>query len=341
MMVRRNSKKICIINTGGTIGMKPSNNGFVPVKGYLSEQLQALSELNHPDMPDYHIIEYDPLIDSANATPQFWRQIMDTIVDYYDQYDGFVILHGTDTMAYTASALSFMFDNLSKPILLTGSQVPIACIPSDARSNIVNALYLASYENICEVGICFSNKLYRGNRTTKQSAVSYNAFGSPNYPVLGVVSSTVHIYESQLLPRPVNPFKANEFVDVNIGVVRLIPGVSTTFLEHALQHPLQALIIQTYGVGNAPDNKGFVRILSKAAENNLVIVNCTQCLHGGVKTHTYATGNFLTQAGVVSGADMTLEATIAKLTYLFSNALSSDEIKQQLSINLRGEMTEQ
>lgn len=337
-MPSQHHKTICIINTGGTIGMKPTDKGFAPVKGYLSEQLNTLSELQHPDMPQFDIIEFDPLIDSADATIAFWNTIGQTIYDHHQQYDGFVVLHGTDTMAYTASALSFMLGNLSTPVLITGAQVPIACIPSDARSNVVDALYLASHDTINEVCIYFSHTLYRGNRATKISAIRYTAFDSPNYPVLGTVSSQVDIHHQHLLPAPNKSLQFTPFSSSSIALIPLFPGITHQLISTILDQPIQALILQSYGTGNAPSDPALLQSLAKANEAGVIIINCTQCPHGYVKSDRYATGQSLAKAGAISAKDMTIEATIAKLTYLFTLQLSNEAIKTHMHHNLCGEI---
>lgn len=292
-------------------------------------------------MPEFTINEYQPLIDSSNMTPSDWQRIADDIKVHYDEYDGFVVLHGTDTMAYTSSALSFMFENLSKPIIVTGSQIPLSQLRSDGQVNVLNAIYVAATYPINEVGLFFNNKLYRGNRSIKAYADGFNAFDSPNMaPLLeagininviaGKVSSCVEL-EPDVTVRDITPQP--------IGVVHLYPGISSDVIENVIRQPVKALILRSYGVGNAPQDTALLTCLAKAKEQKIVVINCSQCIQGTVDMSGYATGNALRQAGVISGHDMTLEATLTKLHYLLSQDIGYDEICRLMEINLRGELT--
>lgn len=332
-------KRIYIIYTGGTIGMQETPEGYKPYPGLLTKLLESMPELKHKDSPTYTLHEYDPLIDSADATPTLWTTIGKDIMDHYAAYDGFIVLHGTDTMAYTASALSFMFEHLSKPIIVTGSQVPMANFTTDARENVINALYIASHYNIPEVCLLFNNKLLRGNRAKKISATSYTAFESPNFVPLGEVASTIKIRQKKLLPPATANTRLQKIHPVTIGSISLFPGMSLKFIRSLLNKPLQALVIETYGSGNAPADNELHRILQQANAQDIIVVNCTQCLHGRVKMQSYATGNALIDAGVISANDMTIEATICKLYYLFSCQLTIAQIRQRMQQNLRGELS--
>lgn len=319
--------------------MRETPEGYQPEPGLLTHLLNDMPLLKHPEIPTYTLHEFAPLIDSADSTPALWTSVGQDIMEHYDEYDGFIVLHGTDTMAYTASALSFMFENLTKPIIVTGSQVPMSHPTTDARENLINALYIASHYQIPEVCLFFNNKLLRGNRAKKISATSYTAFDSPNFAPLGEVATTIKIRKNKLLPTPTTKTDFQEISSACIANISLFPGMSPTLIEKLLDKPLQALVIQTYGTGNAPANDTLYRILKKANETNIVLINCTQCLHGRVKMNHYASGKALIEAGVISANDMTIEATICKLYYLFSCKLSNDAIKKVLQKNIRGELT--
>ena len=334
-------KRIYVAYTGGTIGMRQSTQGFVPAKGHLTDSINALPEFHRSEMPDFTISEYQPLIDSSNMTPSDWQRIADDIKANYDDYDGFVVLHGTDTMAYTSSALSFMFENLSKPVIVTGSQIPFSQLRSDGQVNVLNALYIAANYPINEVGLFFNNKLYRGNRCIKAYADGFNAFDSPNMPVLLEAGINIQLLAGKLAEPVENsaPLQLSTITPQPIGVVHLYPGISSAVIENAIKQPVKALILRSYGVGNAPQDKALLACLSKAKANGIVVVNCSQCIKGTVNMSGYATGNALSEVGVISGHDMTLEATLTKLHYLLSKNLSYDEMCQQMGKSLRGEVS--
>lgn len=334
-------KSIYIAYTGGTIGMKQSENGYIPVSGYLQQLLSNMPEFNRPEMPDFTIHEYAPLIDSSDMTPEDWQRIADDIQTNYEKYDGFVILHGTDTMAFTASALSFMLENLSKPVVVTGSQIPLAELRSDGQPNLLNALYLAANYPINEVTLFFNNKLFRGNRSTKAHADGFEPFASPNFSVL--LEAGINIkkqnYSTFLVKNA--PLNVAQITPQPIGVVTLYPGISADIIRNFSLQPVKALILRTYGVGNAPQDPALLQELKEATERGIIVVNLTQCISGRVNMTGYATGQALTKAGVVSGGDMTLEATLTKLHYLLSQSLSYKAIVHLMQQNLRGELTEE
>jgi L-asparaginase len=333
-------KRVYIIYTGGTIGMQPTPEGYAPAPGYLAEQIMSMPDLKSHLMPDVDIHEYDPLLDSANMTPQDWYKIARDISDHYNEYDGFIILHGTDTMAYTASALPFMLEGLAKPVLLTGSQIPLCEVRNDARANLITALTVAANFDIPEVCLCFGNQLLRGCRSVKVSTDGLDAFASPNLSPLGDIGVEIRIHKNLVLPKPQSVLQVQEFKQVNVGALPLWPGISAQVVRNFLQPPLQGLILRAYGVGNGPTNNAdFLSALEEAAARGVVIVDCTQCLRGSVHLGDYATGSALARAGVISGFDMTAEAALAKLSYLFSQNLSVDEIKRLMQIDLHGELT--
>lgn len=335
-------KRVYIIYTGGTIGMRPTSEGYAPAPGYLADQIMAMPELASDLMPDVAIQEYDPLLDSANMTPDDWYKIARDIGAHDQDYDGFIILHGTDTMAYTASALPFMLPGLSKPVILTGSQIPLCEVRNDARANLITALTIAANFSIPEVCLCFGNQLLRGCRSVKISADGLDAFASPNHPSLGDIGVDIHLHWDLILPAPPTDIalQVHELKQVNVGALPLWPGIPAQVVRNFLQPPLQGLILRAYGVGNGPTNNvDFLAALKEATARGVVIVDCTQCLRGSVHLSDYATGSALAKAGVISGFDMTAEAALAKLSYLFSQNIPVDEIKRLMQTNLRGELT--
>ncbi|GAB3033508.1 asparaginase [Bowmanella dokdonensis] len=333
-------KHIYVAYTGGTIGMRPSSKGYVCVPGYLSQTLARMPEFHRQEMPQFTIHEYDSLMDSSDMSPMDWQRIADDIRSNYDVYDGFIILHGTDTMAYTASALSFMLENLSKPVIVTGSQIPLAEIRSDGQVNLLNALYLAANYPVHEVCLFFNNQLLRGNRSRKIHADGFNAFASPNFPPLLEAGINIEVVEGKVQPIIQQELVVSPMTAQPIGVVTLYPGISAEVIRNTLQQPVNALILLSYGVGNAPQNPALLAQLEQARKQGIIVLNCTQCLRGKVNMAGYATGNALAQAGVVSGGDMTLEAALAKLHYLLSKGLPVEQIRELLTQSLRGELSE-
>ena len=336
-MARR--KSVYIAYTGGTIGMAPGERGYGPKPGFLQDQLARLSVLKDPRMPRYDLHEYEPLLDSSNMTPRDWTCIAGDIAEHYDDYDGFIVLHGTDTMAYSASALSFLLQDLGKPVIFTGSQVPLIELRTDARENLINSLLLAADCGVPEVGLLVRNRLLRGNRSTKVSASHFMAFDSPNYAELANISVELKVYGHRLLPMPEGPLRLHRLKNPQVADVRLFPGITPETLAQFLQGPLQGAVLHTYGVGNAPSDPAFSRVIAEACDRGVVIVNCTQCLQGSVDMSGYATGNALADAGVISGFDMNPEAALTKLYWLLSQDLSIDETRRLVQQNLRGELT--
>lgn len=334
-------KHIYIAYTGGTIGMRASEKGFVPVAGFLTDTLAKLPEFHRPEMPDFTLHEYDMLIDSSDMVPADWQRIANDIQANYQQYDGFIILHGTDTMAYTASALSFMFENLAKPVIITGSQIPLAQLRSDGQANLLNALYIAANYAIGEVSLFFNNSLFRGNRARKVNADGFHAFDSPNFPSL--LDAGIHIQSHVDISPPPTEFEDLIVATIQsqaVGMLTLYPGMSTALLANVLQQPVKALILLTYGVGNAPSDPALLNQLKLAREREILVVNCTQCMRGKVDMTGYANGKLVQETQVVSGKDMTPEAALAKLHYVLSQThLSFDQQQALMSANLRGEMS--
>ncbi len=329
-----------MVYTGGTIGMKQVGGLYRPVAGYLAERLALSSDFLSPALPAFVLHEYEPLLDSANMRPYNWQLVAEDIAENYHAYDGFVVLHGTDTMAYTASALSFMLENLGKPVILTGSQIPLAELRSDARENLITSLLLAADPRIAEVCLYLNGSLLRGNRSTKVSSSGFDAFASPNFPPLGRVGVDLALETALLRQKGAGPLRVQPLGDAQIAALRLFPGVTADILRNFLLEPIQGLVLETYGAGNAPaDDPALLAVLERAGARGVVIVNCTQCLQGRVEMGDYATGSALQGVGVVSGFDLTIEAALTKLLYLFSKGLAPEAVREAMGQNLRGELT--
>ena len=338
-------KSVYIAYTGGTIGMRRGSGGFEPAPGFLADQMARMPVLERPEMPRYTINEYEPLLDSSNMTPADWMKIAGDLMDHYHDYDGFIVLHGTDTMAYSASALSFLFENLGKTILFTGSQIPLMEVRNDAYENLVTSLLIAAESPVPEVCLFVGDRLLRGNRSTKTSAERFQAFDSPNYPPLALAGVQVEYDDDAVLKRPEGETRLYRLdrprpAAPRVADIRLFPGITASTLERFLDAPLDGAVLHTYGAGNAPDDPEFVAVLRRAVERrDVVLVNCTQCLQGTVRMGEYATGSGLRDAGVLSGYDMTSEAALTKLYCLLGRGLERSEVRRLVEQSLRGELT--
>ena len=335
-------KRICILYTGGTIGMLPTPRGYAPRPGYLGPLLASLPELSSPEAPDWELVEMDPLLDSSNIAVDQWQDIGRAIFSRYADYDGFVVLHGTDTMAYTASALSFSLENLDKPVVLTGSQIPFCRLRSDGRDNLVASLLFAAEGRAREVCLYFGGKLLRGNRAVKRSAGGFAAFSSPNYPPLALAGVDIRYDEAALRrPAPYGPPALAQLRQIPIGVLKVFPGIQFDLFEPLVTSRLRGIVLEGFGAGNVPDRDGALPpLIRKACCNGAVLTVCSQCFEGAAQLGAYAASAALAEAGAVSGGDMTTEAAVAKLYYLFSKGYAPQRVKALMAQNLRGERSE-
>jgi L-asparaginase len=338
-------RSILIIYTGGTIGMmlNPETGVLDPFNFHqIENEVPELRKLGHK----LSAIQFDPPLDSSNINPDIWVQLAVLINDNYDFYDGFVILHGTDTMAYTASALSFMLENLQKPVIFTGSQLPIGMLRTDGKDNLITSIEIAAAQRngfpmVPEVCIYFENSLFRGNRTTKNSAENFNAFKSFNYPPLA--QTGIHIkYNLSVIHYPDEklPLKIHTKLVKEIAILKIFPGMKENVVDAFLGiKGLRAMIIETFGAGNAPNYEWFTSKISQAVKKGIVVVNVTQCNSGIVDMGKYQTGLELFKAGVISGYDITTEAAITKLMFLLGRGYSYGEIVENMNESLRGEIS--
>ncbi len=335
---------ILILNTGGTIGMvmDPGTGALRPFDfDNLFDQLPTLKLFNYNI--DNHC--FDPLIDSSNMNPESWKKIVRVIEQKYEDYDGFVILHGSDTMAYTASALSFMLQNLNKPVILTGSQLPLGMIRTDGRENLLTAVEIAAAREedtpvVPEVCIYFENQLFRGNRTHKFNAQNFEAFRSFNYPPLAQVGVVIEYNRNAILKPNFKKLRVFTELDTRVSVLKLFPGISRETVEAVTGIPgLRALVLETFGSGNGPTDPWFIEAIGKAIKKGIFVLNITQCQVGSVEMGKYETSIPLREAGVISGRDMTSEAAVAKLMHVLANHSSPSKIMEILMKSMVGEMT--
>ena len=333
-------KRVLIVNTGGTVGMKKTANGYAPAPGFLAEAISAIDDMKKPELPEWELYEMSPLLDSSDMTVSEWNKIAEIIYESYEKYDGFVILHGTDTMAYTASALSFILEGLDKPVVITGSQIPLSEIRSDGRDNLITSLLIAADGIASEVCLYFSGRLLRGNRAMKMSSDALVAFKSPNYPPLAEVGIEIKYNTAAICNFEKGELALRRFSNVPIGVLKVFPGIQFGLFENIITEKLSGIVLETFGSGNIPGGGGeLIPIIKSAFESGSVVAVCSQCPSGRVSLGAYETSSLLKGAGAVSGLDMTTEAAVAKLYYLFSLGIPMGEIKALMEENLRGELT--
>lgn len=338
--------KILIIYTGGTIGMieNPETMALEPFK--FDHLLENVPKLKLLDI-DIESAEFEHPIDSSSMNPAHWQEIARVVEENYSIYDGFVVLHGTDTMAYTASALSFMLEHLDKPVIITGSQLPIGDVRTDGEENLITALQVASARDadgrqmVREVAILFEDYLWRGNRSTKHSSDNFCAFSSNNFPALASIGLGIHYNKELLHNKPSEgELKVNYGIDTNVMFIDLFPGIQENVVRHLFNTPgIKGIVIKTFGAGNGPNDPWFIRILSEAVERRIVVVNISQCVNGCVMPELYTAGLQISRSGVISGRDLTSEAAITKLMSLFGRGMSPEEVKAAMTESLCGEMT--
>lgn len=335
--------KILIIYTGGTIGMvnDAKTGTLIPFDfEQIKENVPELARLDY----ELSVHSFDPILDSSNMDPEIWKALAELIKEEYEKFDGFVVLHGSDTMSFTAAALSFMLQNLAKPVVLTGSQLPIGEIRTDAKENLITALEIAATKKngkamVPEVCVYFDYQLFRGNRSIKYNSEKFEAFASPNYPILAEAGVNLTFYPNYILPIPEKPFEIHTNFNANIGVLKMYPGITENVVKAITESNVAAIVLEAFGAGNTNTSPWFINCLQKAIANDKIIIDISQCKGGTVQLGLYETSRELQQMGIVSGYDLTFEATVTKLMYLLGQGLSTAEIKALLEVAIAGELS--
>ncbi|KAL0235400.1 hypothetical protein GEMRC1_001982 [Eukaryota sp. GEM-RC1] len=330
---------VLLIYTGGTIGMKKVDGHYEPSPGYLNELMAASPQFQNASLPLYDILEYDPLLDSSNMNSSHWIRIARDIETHYHRYTGFVVIHGTDTLAFTASALSFLLENLQKPVIVTGSQVPLCEAVSDAALNLLGSIVAAGTVDLPEVLVFFENSLLRGNRVQKENAFSFGAFQSGGYNHIGFWGGELRLDSTTTLPRREGPLKVQNKMSDDVVIMMVYPGISATFVDQLLSSSIKGVVILAYGMGNGPDeNKEFMQALKNANDRGIILIDASQCFKGLVDLEHYATGNSMAEVGCIGAIDMTPEAAYTKLSWLLGKDLPVEQVKELMVTNLRGEL---
>jgi L-asparaginase len=341
----KDKSKVLIIYTGGTIGMVRDEK-----KGTLKPFRMSRMTKSVPSILDLgieiHALELEEVIDSSNVTPEVWSELAGIIGEHYAKFDGFVVLHGSDTMAFSASALSFMLENLAKPVVFTGSQLPLGLPRTDARENLITALEIAALRNdlgqslIPEVCIYFEDRLYRGNRTHKFNSENFDAFLSLNYPILAEAGVKIEVFEHRLLPIPTEPFRVHEKLNTNVAVLTLFPGMNyQALVEMFISTKVELIILETYGAGNGPTSETFLNGVKTLLDDDVLVVNVTQCRQGHVEMEKYEASAALAEMGIIGLDDITIEAAITKAMFVLGQTENKEERKHLMQTVLRGEIS--
>jgi L-asparaginase len=337
--------KVLIIYTGGTIGMIRDEKKGTLKPFRLNRMTKSVPSILEMGL-EIHALELEEVIDSSNMTPEVWIELVGIIEEHYDAFDGFVVLHGSDTMAHSASALSFLLENLGKPVVFTGSQLPLGLPRTDARENLITALEIAALKDengnslIPEVCIYFEDQLYRGNRTHKFNSENFDAFISPNYPALAASGVKIELALNEILPLPTSKPKFHSRLNTNIGMIRLFPGICLNpYIKMFIETGIELVVLETYGSGNGPTKKGFLNSIKTLIENNIIVFNVTQCRQGHVEMDKYEAGSELAAMGVISGNDISLEAAITKAMFVLGSTENHTERLRLMQTALRGEIT--
>jgi L-asparaginase len=336
-------KSISIVYTGGTVGMETTDQGLRPATFQnFSSSFRLLLDLKDSGLPDFDLQASTPILDSARMKPRDWIRLATEVATNYSRYDGFLLIMGTDTMSYTASALSFFLENIRKPVIITGSQLPLSHLSSDAPANLIGSMRaLEQADDFSEVAIFFNGNLIRGNRSVKVSSTEVNGIVSPRFPVLSQLDKGILSPRKFKLPDSNGPFRLISTTDElpRVSFLRIYPGLDPDLLSYALKEPVRGLILETYGSGTAPDDPEFLAPLEHATNRGVVIVSTTQCVHGGVDMDRYKVGRALRDVGVIGGGEMTTAAAHTKLVYLLACGVPVSEVRERVSTDLRGELT--